>query len=121
MEKTAQGNSLYRAKVHTVQELEYLRWCDIISQILKQWGEKNKGNKELEMMTDLFTRIFIYVSGMMTERDAFERITSEYRERSLKDQKARIKAEQELHKIKENLKKAQKNFEKDEKKNKKNN
>ena len=96
MEKDAHGQSLYRSKTRSLQELKYLGNYKVIADKLIEWGKAKPDNKVIKTLGQAFAEIGIYVTMMQQEQDTFERIVSQYRSDKLQYQKQALEAAQKL-------------------------
>jgi len=92
MEKDSHGQSVYRAKTRTVQELTYLKNFQVISEQLIEWKKAKPDNNVLKVLGQALAEIGIYVASMQMEQDSYEKIVSQYRKDKLKYQQEALQA-----------------------------
>ena len=98
MEKDSKGQSIYRAKTRTVQELEYLNNYKVIADQLIEWKKAKPDSEVLKVLGQALAHIGIYVASMEMEQDSFEKIVSQYRKDKLKYQRQALEAVTNLEK-----------------------
>ncbi len=96
MEKDSLGQSVYRAKTRTVQELTYLNNFQVISEQLIEWKKAKPDNKVIKVLGQALAEIGIYVASMQMEQDSYEKIVSQYRKEKLKYQQEALEASNKL-------------------------
>lgn len=101
MEKDSNGQSIYRAKTRTVQELEYLNNFKLLSDQIIQWSKAKPDNTELKVLGQALAHIGIFVASMQMEQDSYEKIVSQYRKDKLKYQREALEAVTNLQKYEE--------------------
>lgn len=101
MEKDSHGQSVYRAKTRTVQELTYLKNFQVISEQLIEWKKAKPDNNVLKVLGQALAEIGIYVASIQMEQDSYERIVSQYRKDKLKYQQEALQAVTKLSQYEE--------------------
>ena len=96
MEKDSNGQSVYRAKTRTVQELQYLNNFQLLSEQIIQWGKSKPDNGIFKVLGQSLGEIGVYVAVMQMEADSFEKIVSQYRADKLKYQREALDSAQKL-------------------------
>lgn len=92
MDKDSHGQSIYRAKTRTVQELSYLNNFQVISEQLIEWKKAKPDNDTIKVLGQALAEIGIYVASMQMEQDSYEKIVSQYRKDKLKYQQEALEA-----------------------------
>jgi len=98
MDKDSKGQSIYRAKTRTIQELEYLNNFQVISEQLILWKKAKPDSEVLKVLGQALAEIGIFVASMQMEQDSFEKIVSQYRAEKLKYQRQALEAVTNLQK-----------------------
>lgn len=92
MEKDSKGQSIYRSKTRTMQELLYLNNFQVISETIIEWSKAKPDNQQLKVLGQALAEIGIYVASMQMEQDSYEKIVSQYRKDKLKYQQEALES-----------------------------
>ena len=103
------GQSLYRSKTRTVQELDYLGNFQLLSEKIIEWKREKPTNGTLKILAQALAEMGIYTASLQMEQNSYEKIVSQYRSEKLKYQKEALEAVTKLSEYEDKYFKTQSN------------